>query len=705
MSGLNIGFYRNIDINMKGVVLNADGSGLGKTQENGGVNFFQRLFNTSARQQLSKNLLADFKASLAKSYGEDVASQAIGSTFGENVLNALEGRGTAEIAKVSGRQILDALARADQCVFGEEGRGPERQMTAQALAREMIRTQPLHGAERDSLVRRIKLARAGLIGNDSASATLRLNLTARLHELEKMPLDTLTVGQVRKTVGTWVTAARNALTDKLAGSGDRQKVLLEFDGRSQALMRRLMTEAADSKPFVFGKATIAKDTLKNICGHVTGLAKAAVSTVGCRVDLSDMDSAVRQRRVKAMNADSSVWKRVDKKISTSLVVNGVGANRSQKKNVGLKIVSSQNPASKIGGLTDSYLQDNICGVICHDNKQTNHATNLWQTSQTLIVGNGRRKTVFEGLRHGVHSAYKLASGSDVRRTANVNHAAETVKAAFLTRPSLRDRANAIPNGGVLEFPMTSISLMTPNSFSGEDAMLADQNEAWRTVARDGVQITVGDKTITLKPKIATFSLGVNKAATSFFSFLPAVGGWGTSDAMNQVALGELRLRVDAFAREMTGRRDPESAKRTEVVGKLMRQIEDLFAAKAERNADGSAFKVASRIAVLSYLLGDPPCFNCKSGKDRTGVMDAECKFLATVIETTGDVPDPYAKRSPSEQKLFRELLLEGGGREVQRANIGFAGFKNATDVSTTLDNAGGSQYEHAITGSSSLAKS
>lgn len=705
MAGLGINVYRNIDIGMKGVVLNADGSGLGKAQDNDGVNFFQRLFNTSARQQLSKNLLADFKASLTKSYGRDVANRAFASTFGENVLHTVEGRGTAEIAKVSGRQILDALARADQCVFGEEGRDTARQMTAQALAREMIRTQPLHGAERDSLVARIKMAGAGLRGVDPASATLRLNLITRQRELEKMPLDTLTAGQVRKAVTTWLTAARNALTDKLAGYDNRPEVLLEFDGRSQALMRRLMTEAADSKPFVFGKATLAKDTLKNICAHVTGLAKAAASSVGCRADLSGLETAVRRCRAKAMNADTSAWKKVKKEISTSLVVNGVGANRNQKRNVELKIVSSQNPASTIDGLKASYRQDGIHGVICHDNEQTNHAANLWQTSQTLVVGDGQRKTVFEGLRHGVHSAYKLAAGSDARRTANVNHAAETVKAAFLTRPSLRERAAALQNGGTLEFPMTSISLMTPNAFSGEDAMLADQNEAWRTVARDGVRISVGDKTITLKPKIATFSIGVNKAATSFFSFLPAVGGWGTSDAMNQVALGELRLRVDAFAREMTGRQDHESAKRIEVVGKLMRQIEGLFDAKAERNADGSAFKVASRIAVLSYLLGDPPCFNCKSGKDRTGVMDAECKFLATVIETTGDVPDPYAKRTPSEQKLFRELLLEGGGREIQRANIGFAGFKNATDVSTTLDNAGGSRYEQAITGSSSLVKS
>ena len=120
MAGLGIGFYRNVDINMKGVVLNADGRGLGKTQDNGGVNFFQRLFNTSSRQQLSKNLLADFKASLTRTYGEDVARRAIRGTFGGDVLNALENRGTAEIAKVSGRQILDALAgkRPDHIVNG-----------------------------------------------------------------------------------------------------------------------------------------------------------------------------------------------------------------------------------------------------------------------------------------------------------------------------------------------------------------------------------------------------------------------------------------------------------------------------------------------------------------------------------------------------------------------------------------------------------
>lgn len=699
MAGLGIGFYRNVDINMKGVVLNADGRGLGKTQDNGGVNFFQRLFNTSSRQQLSKNLLADFKASLTRTYGEDVARRAIRGTFGGDVLNALENRGTAEIAKVSGRQILDALARADRCVLAGGEETPARRKVKKAVILEMLRTQPLHGAERDSLLARIDLALRGLTGNDDETRGLQLKLRERQRELRDMPLDTLTTGQVRKAVETWLTAARNALLARVRQFDNRSAVMQEFDNRASALRHRLYDVPAEH-PFVFGKATLSKDTLKNICGHVTGFAKAAVSSVGCKVDLTGLQDDIRQRRTTAMNKDPSAWKRVVKKISTSLVVNGAGANG--KKTMKLQIVSSQNPASKIVGLTADYRRDGIRGVICHDNGQASHATNLWQTSQTLSVGLRQKKTVFEGLRHGVHSAYKLPSGSDARRTANVNHAAETVKAAFLTRPSLLDRARGIPDGGVLEFPMTSISLMTPIGYSGENAMLADQNEAWRTVARDGVRITVEGKTITLKPKIVTFSLGVNKGATKFYSVIPAIGGWDTSGAMNQEALRELRRRVVNFATEQAGNRDPEAVRRVALAGKLLRQIEGLFAAEAERNAKGSAFKVASRIAVLSYLMGDPPCFNCKSGKDRTGVMDAECKYLATVIETTGDVPDPYATRSPSEQKLFRELLLEGGGREVQRANVGFAGFKNSTDVSTTLANAGGSQYKRAIDGSSSL---
>ena len=44
--------------------------------------------------------------------------------------------------------------------------------------------------------------------------------------------------------------------------------------------------------------------------------------------------------------------------------------------------------------------------------------------------------------------------------------------------------------------------------------------------------------------------------------------------------------------------------------------------------------------LLAFKLGMSPMFNCKSGKDRTGHLDLETKFLAARIKSTGRVPTP-----------------------------------------------------------------
>ena len=50
--------------------------------------------------------------------------------------------------------------------------------------------------------------------------------------------------------------------------------------------------------------------------------------------------------------------------------------------------------------------------------------------------------------------------------------------------------------------------------------------------------------------------------------------------------------------------------------------------------------MVSRLALVGHLMGETPLFNCKSGKDRTGQLDAEVKSLAAADESGGRVPPP-----------------------------------------------------------------
>ena len=101
--------------------------------------------------------------------------------------------------------------------------------------------------------------------------------------------------------------------------------------------------------------------------------------------------------------------------------------------------------------------------------------------------------------------------------------------------------------------------------------------------------------------------------------------------------------------------------------------------------------MAARYAVLTYLMGGTPCWNCKSGKDRTGQMDVECKFLAALIARGEEIPEPGAKLTKAQQGLFRAIAFEGGNFEMQKANTGFSGFKTG-GVSSIPERLGGKEY-------------
>ncbi len=78
-------------------------------------------------------------------------------------------------------------------------------------------------------------------------------------------------------------------------------------------------------------------------------------------------------------------------------------------------------------------------------------------------------------------------------------------------------------------------------------------------------------------------------------------------------------------------------------------------------------------------------FNCKSGKDRTGIMDGVAKTLAVMAEERGggDQGLHYSHQEfmaqPELKKRFAQilvpLLLEGGGLEITAQNTGMIGYK------------------------------
>lgn len=191
----------------------------------------------------------------------------------------------------------------------------------------------------------------------------------------------------------------------------------------------------------------------------------------------------------------------------------------------------------------------------------------------------------------------------------------------------------------------------------------------------------------VKPHIVTFNVGVNEGAVKMSGFAPnRAGGWDLSDRMNARAFEVLTQEVMVFVNDKTKDGNARAAALT-----LFNQCRSVLVLKGERKDSHDAYKVAARLAVLSYLIGKVPCFNCKSGKDRTGEMDVECKFLSALIARGEPIPKPGAKLTEEQKGLFRAIALQGGNFELQKLNVGVAGFMSGS-VASIAERLGGKAY-------------
>ena len=91
----------------------------------------------------------------------------------------------------------------------------------------------------------------------------------------------------------------------------------------------------------------------------------------------------------------------------------------------------------------------------------------------------------------------------------------------------------------------------------------------------------------------------------------------------------------------------------------------MWADRSYNTDDGDVYKMMARLTVLTDMIGATPMFNCKSGKDRTGHLDAEVKMLASEIYYTHTVPS-YGQLSTRRKEAFSQFALHSGNHQMQR---------------------------------------
>lgn len=322
---------------------------------------------------------------------------------------------------------------------------------------------------------------------------------------------------------------------------------------------------------------------------------------------------------------------------------------------------------------NSYKGKGICSKSA---EETTHAVNLWLSE----VKDNNQSTLFSGIRHGVLSPYALPERSAARLQGAKNRAKEVVMAALFAKPELYKRAL---NHEEVTLRIASTSLLT--YLGKEKRMLDDQVAAWQMLNNDGViKLNIKNEKgeaqeVKVKLDIAIFNFGVNELAFS----IPKV--IRQNDNLNKTALAQILGPNYLINNEVGGwvghylSEHPHASNRHKVE-ELCQQIKEIWKKKSYRYDGNEPYKIAQRIAMLAYEIGAVPCWNCKSGKDRTGMLDAEIKREAINYHQGYSLSKPGAKLTNEEKKLFQGVLLHSGNKQVQEYNTGVAGNKVTKDL-------------------------
>ncbi|WP_213993213.1 inositol phosphate phosphatase SopB [Sodalis sp. dw_96] len=316
------------------------------------------------------------------------------------------------------------------------------------------------------------------------------------------------------------------------------------------------------------------------------------------------------------------------------------------------------------------------GICSKSSDETTHAVNLWSSTFSVAQGDTRR-TLFKGIRHGVLSPYDLMAHSEERREGALARAKEVVTAALYLQPDKMAQALA---GGQVELALTSTSLLTPVDIGPltEKSQLNDQLAAWAPISAKPLVLNIRNShgevvPVNIKVDVAAFNFGVNELALGLLKL-----GHGMSDKMNQGALHKLlgnNLTPDAAPGGWVGQYLATAPKNAERVTLLAKQLKTIIANKSHHNDGGEPYKAALRIGLLSHEIGIVPCWNCKSGKDRTGMLDVEMKRAAAAAHM-GLAGDAIGRLNKEGQRLMQTVLLNSGNQEIQKYNTGAEGNKS-----------------------------
>lgn len=393
-------------------------------------------------------------------------------------------------------------------------------------------------------------------------------------------------------------------------------------------------------------------------------------------------NAYKNYIVQALNCSKNAWQRVNNTFQFS-----------SKDNIKVPITSITTPAREMN-IFDHLQNDNVRGISSND-RQSEHLQNSWSTELQIET-----QTVFKGLRHGCINNKK-------------SRVQELLQLAIYQQLGA-DNFNALDNNASVDLNLSSTQLLTHTNVAGDGKIGLNQIEQLKKfLPTNGdpidfeLQLPGGHtKKIKLKLNLLTFNFGVNLQTRiglgrseeedkinlddlkklfgeKFFSkdFMEEVETAGDlendlSDNFDEGCLLKQKLnQIENEIENADSIKKQNLEKQKEILLTIADQIRELWVTGKYREAKENPYAMPTRIAYLTYKLGFISSFNCKSGKDRTGVLDAEIKNLAAYIAINHEVPSIENKTSRIEETNLSTIHAHCGSYEVLASCTGVLGSK------------------------------
>ncbi len=399
-----------------------------------------------------------------------------------------------------------------------------------------------------------------------------------------------------------------------------------------------------------------------------------------------INRAFRKCYGQYLGKQKNLWNKLEKKMDLS--------------NEKLGIFKSElTPAHLIPVLAESYKRDKIYGVSSMDQTNTKHACNLWASEFSVIKNKNKKtieKTLFKCVRHGVNDPFyadenKRKSGAKNRSMEVVTAALELNREAVLKFLDGKKKPNE-----KYKLRISSTSLLSPSKGIGRYRKFEENQQAAFKELSSSKDLVIPfiDKhgkrqLIPVELDIATFSFGVNgfaklKSTPGFIrnvfkavNKFPCsdVSGWKFSDSRNSDEFNKLNLWTNEFISKHSDPSNPNMLKKIQRIKYYKEQVNDILMKKLHHKDKGDGYALPILVNLWANCIGVTPAFNCMSGKDRTGYLDASIKEALITQENFNKTYTAFSPLTHSRLAAFESALFASGNLEVQRACTGVSGYK------------------------------